>query len=799
MTEGANTVTTSRFSLNFDDGTANVERLNTLQWAGGPDLANEGGGGSGTCPGPSEYWGQSYATSDFAPPGPVVAGHTGNWVAKGGRTVEISGQTPSACSGAPTPIPIRTRYSFFDSGGAADMIRFERRFSFPAIADPYPAINLRAFVPRLPIGTYGQVVYPNTGGTLTTAGTGQSLSTDWAGTWIALNSGATNAGMVILRDPANTEGARIIFDNDGSSASNNSGISLNKPAGGWQAPISETEYMCFYDATSWPVASRTPNSLPPGCAPRSVPINTQLPAISGPAGNPNPGTNLSATPGTWDHSTGDFDFQWSRCDVSTCTEIGGATSQTYTATNADVGKSLKVTVTATSGDGEEDFAESSLAGSISGTVYRSGTPPTPLSGARVQACRTPSGGCRTATTDANGDYHIAVPQSGNYEIKAFPPASSDALSDTDTVTVVDETEASAPDLVLQVPEPPPPTVNVTGAGFRGTAPGGVPVVHWDVPFSVRVYVSNGPPGTTVEAKLETPNGDLDPIDEDFEDEPDTPDPDDGDWEFDFPSTNPLHGNGFIRITILPPTPEDPDGEIIFPVYIDPSGFVRTTDGAPLPGATVTLMRSDFPAGPFTVVPDGSDVMSPSNRKNPDTSDSTGHFGWDVIAGFYKVRTEKPGCHAPGNPAQSFVETDVMEIPPPVTNLDIRLNCPGPATTDPGTTDPGTGDPGGTEPDPDPIPLLDTTSPETEITKGPKRKEKKGKATFTFTSNERSSTFQCSLDKAAFKPCSSPFAVSVKKGKHTFEVRARDAAGNSDPSPAKTSWTVQKKKKKKRKG
>jgi len=365
LTAGANTVSTPKFELDFDDGAGNVERLTTLQWRSGAgtlgtDLANEGGAGGAPCSGFTEFWGQSYATQDFAPPGPVVAGTTGAWIAAGTRTVEINGSAPTVCSGANPIIPVRTRYTFFDGGDAANMIRFERRFSFPIGSPVYGAINLRAFVPRLPIGTYGQVVYPNTGGTLTTTGTaGPSLSSNWNGTWVALNSGATNAGMVILRDPGNSETAKIVFDNDGSSGSNNSGVSLDKPAGGWQAPITETEYMCFYDATSWPVASRSPTSLPPGCSPRAVPVNTQVPTVSGSASSPSPGSLLSASPGSWEQSTGAFTYQWSRCEGASCIEIGGATNQAYMATNDDVGKGLKVRVTATSAVGEQDSAGSS--------------------------------------------------------------------------------------------------------------------------------------------------------------------------------------------------------------------------------------------------------------------------------------------------------------------------------------------------------------------------------------------------------------------------------------------------------
>jgi hypothetical protein len=71
-------------------------------------------------------------------------------------------------------------------------------------------------------------------------------------------------------------------------------------------------------------------------------------------------------------------------------------------------------------------------------------------------------------------------------------------------------------------------------------------------------------------------------------------------------------------------------------------------------------------------------MSPANRTNPDTTDAEGRFGWDVIAGFYKVRAEKEGCVSPENPLQAFVETQVLEIPPPATDLELILNCESPA-------------------------------------------------------------------------------------------------------------------------
>ncbi len=93
------------------------------------------------------------------------------------------------------------------------------------------------------------------------------------------------------------------------------------------------------------------------------------------------------------------------------------------------------------------------------------------------------------------------------------------------------------------------------------------------------------------------------------------------------------------------------------------------------------------------------------------------------------------------------------------------------------------------------PAGDTNPPDTTITKRPKDKTKKKTATFEFSSSESGATFECGLDGGAFAPCTSPDTLKVKKGKHSFEVRARDAAGNVDGSPATDSWKVKKKKRK----
>jgi hypothetical protein len=84
--------------------------------------------------------------------------------------------------------------------------------------------------------------------------------------------------------------------------------------------------------------------------------------------------------------------------------------------------------------------------------------------------------------------------------------------------------------------------------------------------------------------------------------------------------------------------------------------------------------------------------------------------------------------------------------------------------------------------------IDRTAPNTSITSGPSGTVTATTATFAFTSTESGSTFECRLDGGAWAACTSPKAYSgIAKGSHTFSVRAKDAAGNVDASPASRSW------------
>lgn len=89
-----------------------------------------------------------------------------------------------------------------------------------------------------------------------------------------------------------------------------------------------------------------------------------------------------------------------------------------------------------------------------------------------------------------------------------------------------------------------------------------------------------------------------------------------------------------------------------------------------------------------------------------------------------------------------------------------------------------------------VSTLDEAAPETTIDSGPSGIVASDSATFEFSANEAGSTFECELDGGGFSVCSSPTTYSgLSDGSHSFAVRAVDASGNVDASPARADWTV----------
>jgi len=84
--------------------------------------------------------------------------------------------------------------------------------------------------------------------------------------------------------------------------------------------------------------------------------------------------------------------------------------------------------------------------------------------------------------------------------------------------------------------------------------------------------------------------------------------------------------------------------------------------------------------------------------------------------------------------------------------------------------------------------LDTIAPTPSISSTPPATNLNTAASFAFTSNESGSTFNCSLDGAAYSSCTSPVTLAtLTNASHTYAIEAVDIAGNVS-SPVSYTWT-----------
>jgi hypothetical protein len=267
--------------------------------------------------------------------------------------------------------------------------------------------------------------------------------------------------------------------------------------------------------------------------------------------------------------------------------------------------------------------------------------------------------CQQVHTDATGAFSFEGIAPGTYTIAAWPVTGPFVQGFAGPFTITGSELYTGEEVLLQASGPPPPEMSFADARYTVD---GMPRLYYGDPIQLSV---TGCPGASAEYlfQVNTITVSSGPM---TEGPP-------GVYTVTIPAPYPAHGIGQVTVTI-----HCSGGDVVHkcPVWIDPSGTVRYSTGELAPGARVTLLRSDTPDGPFDVVPFGSDIMSPSNRVNPDTADADGSYAWDVVPGYYLVRAEL---------GDNTATSPVLTIPPAVTDLtlDIGLPCldpPGPVSS-----------------------------------------------------------------------------------------------------------------------
>jgi hypothetical protein len=262
---GGRVLDNGKLTVTFDD--TDPTEITGIIWGNGTTLTSDyvAAGGEGCA---AEFFGESLDAVGGATIRPVAPGFTGTWTASSGAVTTI-GQVEQAVCPTSNAVPVRTTFTIGDDVHA-NTLHVVRTLGFgTGIDDGSP---LFAFVPRLPYATYDEVLYGTDVGTVGSVSSASAGTVpDWGGEWYALNA-ADEHGMLVLEDPANpaaTDGLHV--QRGGASASNSTAISYASPGATWSGQVRLEQYLCFYDATTWPVESRA-TSLPAGCEPfaRSV-------------------------------------------------------------------------------------------------------------------------------------------------------------------------------------------------------------------------------------------------------------------------------------------------------------------------------------------------------------------------------------------------------------------------------------------------------------------------------------------------------------------------------------------------
>jgi hypothetical protein len=177
--------------------------------------------------------------------------------------------------------------------------------------------------PAVSVVPPANVAAPSISGTMVT---GETLTAD-AGSW----TDANNVRIRWSRCAGDGSGCQPIPDATGASYATDSG----------DAGATFVVSVTATNAEGTAVAASTATPV----VANFKPVSATAPSIEG---TPRQGSDLTASPGTWQWRNGAFTYAWQRCDASgnSCDTVSGETSATYTLGHDDVGSTIRVLVTA---------------------------------------------------------------------------------------------------------------------------------------------------------------------------------------------------------------------------------------------------------------------------------------------------------------------------------------------------------------------------------------------------------------------------------------------------------------------
>jgi hypothetical protein len=263
----------------FGFETANLDRLDEVVWTGGSgELATtnfvvEVADNPGSTD-PEDFFGEGLGvplSMTGRADDPLVVDNRYASVASNQTATTLTTTTTGLdFQGNATNVPIAsTDYTVYPAGDPnQNEFRVSRTINFTPSTPIYASPGVRFYMPYVSENFF-IALYPSTDGAIKAVDSSQCILvcvvTDWTGQWFADDADG-DGGMMVIRDPSSTAPAELVIAFEEESQENLTSIALLQPTNGFKAPVTETEWVCFYDRSTWSFDAQQSGELPQGCA-----------------------------------------------------------------------------------------------------------------------------------------------------------------------------------------------------------------------------------------------------------------------------------------------------------------------------------------------------------------------------------------------------------------------------------------------------------------------------------------------------------------------------------------------------